>query len=364
MDQLADIPPLPPQELDNGNNQPMEPHITDFQIDPSVAHQPKVNPQAAPDQASHLTQNSLSSFANTAPSRDSNYFKYFTVSVLAIISLLTLVVISQLTTLTHFVNHPTDNLNTTDNTSDQEHNRSSRQSILLFNEVKALMASMDKKIVPLDSLRLAKIELQLRNMQSQLANNSAVLAQRNHTITQLSTADSKPIAPAPGHPQINDTPPTKPQKPSKSFINKLPLPKTTTQKTPLPKATTQKRPQPIYYTYKWRPNDSLWRIAKKYWGVGAFYPVILELNPSLNIQVNPPNTPLKILKDRNQVKKIYDRIVIKKNGKRFMRYRVLTEDNWKSISLRFYGTINRQQTIKRRHYPLIPNKRIAVALKE
>ena len=64
------------------------------------------------------------------------------------------------------------------------------------------------------------------------------------------------------------------------------------------------------------------------------------------------------------MQRIYKKVIVKANQKRYMRYNIKEEDNWDILSLRFYGDIKYSNSMKKKYKRLIPNKRILLALRE
>ena len=122
--------------------------------------------------------------------------------------------------------------------------------------------------------------------------------------------------------------------------------------------------QEDFIIYRWQEKDTLWGVAKKNWGWGKLYPVLLETNGFLNIHSNRIGQKIKILKNKKKVQRIYKKVIVKANQKRYMRYNIKEEDNWDILSLRFYGDIKYSNSMKKKYKRLIPNKRILLALRE
>jgi len=128
--------------------------------------------------------------------------------------------------------------------------------------------------------------------------------------------------------------------------------------------SSKSKQQEDFIIYRWQEKDTLWGVAKKNWGWGKLYPVLLETNGFLNIHSNRIGQKIKILKNKKKVQRIYKKVIVKANQKRYMRYNIKEEDNWDILSLRFYGDIKYSNSMKKKYKRLIPNKRILLALRE
>jgi len=119
-----------------------------------------------------------------------------------------------------------------------------------------------------------------------------------------------------------------------------------------------------YTIHPWQASDTLWNIAIKYWNDGSYYPVLLETNKGLNIYNNRVGFNIKILANIEAVDDILGLIVNTKDHRRYMRYLVQPQDNWAFIAMRFYGHSPNKRWLDAKSEPLVPGKRITIALKE
>lgn len=106
--------------------------------------------------------------------------------------------------------------------------------------------------------------------------------------------------------------------------------------TPDPMAAEPER-EPVFLSHEPRKNESLWRIAQKYYQQGALYPALLETNPGLGIYFDPDDGPIRLPPDRQAAEAIVARVVFTQDGKRWFRYLVQVGDTWERIAERFYG---------------------------
>ena len=89
--------------------------------------------------------------------------------------------------------------------------------------------------------------------------------------------------------------------------------------------------------YRVERENSLWSIAKKIYGDGYYYPVILEHNPGLGVFNIKANQRIRILNDTSRIKKIYDSIVEREENAIIWQYRIQAEDDLYSVAKKFYN---------------------------
>lgn len=93
-----------------------------------------------------------------------------------------------------------------------------------------------------------------------------------------------------------------------------------------------------FWMYHTPGDETLWRIARTYYGTGYYYPVLLKHNPGLGIYDLRKDLEIRILKDPRQAEQVYKEITAL-NGSRVCYLYVVEEgDTLKSIARRFYGT--------------------------
>jgi LysM domain len=84
------------------------------------------------------------------------------------------------------------------------------------------------------------------------------------------------------------------------------------------------------------PGDTLWGIAKRHYGTGHLYPVLLALNPGLGIHFSP-GAEIRLPADRVAAQRLLAGVVAERKGRRVLRYPVVADDTWERISRRLYG---------------------------
>jgi len=91
------------------------------------------------------------------------------------------------------------------------------------------------------------------------------------------------------------------------------------------------------WNYTTTEEDTLWRIAKKFYGSGYYFPVLMECNPSLGIFDMEKGMRVKIFKDNRLVQRLYNEITcIEGNGICYY-YRVVEGDTFETVALKFYN---------------------------
>jgi nucleoid-associated protein YgaU len=86
-----------------------------------------------------------------------------------------------------------------------------------------------------------------------------------------------------------------------------------------------------------RKGETLWSIAKRYYGKGGFYPVLLEHNPGLGIYFDPDYGGIRVLKDRQRAKEVFAAVMSSRGNSTLFRYRVVEGDTWEQVSRRLFG---------------------------
>ncbi|KOR31037.1 hypothetical protein TI05_13125 [Achromatium sp. WMS3] len=98
--------------------------------------------------------------------------------------------------------------------------------------------------------------------------------------------------------------------------------------------------------YRFTKTDTLWDIAKKYYGKGHLYPALLALNPGLGVLLHP-GQQIRLPINQEAAKLIFPKIVVTQNKRKLLRYPVVAGDTWKLISKRLYGNSKAAAKLKR-----------------
>ena len=99
---------------------------------------------------------------------------------------------------------------------------------------------------------------------------------------------------------------------------------------------------PDTFVYQARETDTLWGIAKRFYGKGRYYPVIMEQNPQLRISDIGSKSIMSLFSDPAQVPSIYADKTERKGGMLLWKYTVQPEDTQESISSRFSLSIHQK----------------------
>jgi hypothetical protein len=94
-------------------------------------------------------------------------------------------------------------------------------------------------------------------------------------------------------------------------------------------------------------GETLWEVAKKYWGDGKLYPVLLDLNPDLNIYKTQPGTKIQVDLNLVSVLKSFEKINIQKGKSHFMGYFVKDGDSYETLGVRFLGDPKKSAYLKK-----------------
>jgi len=111
--------------------------------------------------------------------------------------------------------------------------------------------------------------------------------------------------------------------------------------------------------YETTEEDTLWRISKKEYGSGFYFPVIMGCNPGIRIYDIGKGMRLKIFKDTAMAKKLYSENVRIEGGRAYYYYSVLEGDTFGSIALKFY----KQGNMKNRIMDLNPHVKLHVGIR-
>ncbi len=93
-----------------------------------------------------------------------------------------------------------------------------------------------------------------------------------------------------------------------------------------------------FWTYTANEKDTLWGIAKKRYGYGHYYPVLLEHNPNVGIYNVGDGVCLRILKYPGLAKEINKSITEREGSKLYFHYSVAEGDTLGSLACKFYKT--------------------------
>ena len=95
----------------------------------------------------------------------------------------------------------------------------------------------------------------------------------------------------------------------------------------LSQSTERTPPTNEFWVYLVKKGDTVKLIAEWYYGKDWLYPVLLEHNPDIGMANLAPGTWIRILKDPQQAKNIYERITISENNGVYWYY-TITDDNF------------------------------------
>ncbi len=120
-----------------------------------------------------------------------------------------------------------------------------------------------------------------------------------------------------------------------------------------------------FLIYRATEKDTLWDISQKYYGLGDYYPVLLEHNSHLGIYDIGDGIQMKILKDTAMARDIYKKIIKKKGNSIYWYYTVAEGDTLRSVAGKFYKTKNMIKLITdlNQELDLSPGQHIRILLK-
>ncbi len=101
--------------------------------------------------------------------------------------------------------------------------------------------------------------------------------------------------------------------------------------------------------YHAAPEETLWRIARRFYGKGIYYPVLLEDNPGLAIHGSFEGRALRIARQREHAQETYRRLVFSEGGHTLFRYRARAGDSSYSLARAFYGDEGRAGELAELH---------------
>jgi len=111
-------------------------------------------------------------------------------------------------------------------------------------------------------------------------------------------------------------------------------------------------------------GETLWSIARRHYGSGRFYPLLLEYNPGLGIYFDHGYGRIRILKDRQRAKELLADLVATQGNRTLFRYKVMEGDTWRQISKRFFGQTGKAAELASLNLPVssTPGERVLVPL--
>ena len=93
-----------------------------------------------------------------------------------------------------------------------------------------------------------------------------------------------------------------------------------------------------FWLYRVKEGDTLWDIAKLYYGSGRYYPVLLEHNTQLEVYALRKGSRIKILNNSGRAEDEYAGIVVREGDKTYFDYTVKKGDTLESLAVKFYKT--------------------------
>ena len=122
--------------------------------------------------------------------------------------------------------------------------------------------------------------------------------------------------------------------------------------------------QENFQVYEATDEDTLWRISKKQYGSGFYFPVIMECNPGIRIYDVQKGMRVRIFKDPAMAEKLYNENARIEGDRVYYDYKVLEGDTFESIALKFYkqGNMNNRIMDLNPHVKLHAGMRIKIAL--
>ncbi|QTA89233.1 hypothetical protein [Desulfonema magnum] len=117
--------------------------------------------------------------------------------------------------------------------------------------------------------------------------------------------------------------------------------------------------------YSATDKDTLWDISEQHYGEGYYYPVLLEHNSHLGIYSVRKGVRLKILKNTDLLRDIYNSIIVRKGNKIYWNYTIMEGDTLESVVMKFYTTeeVKNQLSVSDAAVQLKPGRKIRILLK-
>jgi len=117
--------------------------------------------------------------------------------------------------------------------------------------------------------------------------------------------------------------------------------------------------QENFRIYEATDEDTLWRISKKQYGSGFYFPVIMECNPGIRIYHMQKGIRVRIFKDPAMAEKLYNENARIEEDRVYYYYKVLEGDTFESIALKFY----KQGNMKNRIMDLNPHVKLHAGMR-
>jgi nucleoid-associated protein YgaU len=96
--------------------------------------------------------------------------------------------------------------------------------------------------------------------------------------------------------------------------------------------------EPEFWIYNARGGEKFWDIARRFYGAGHYYPVLMEHNPEIGLFSVGAGVRIKILKDAAQAEEILKRIVKSEGNRLIWTYTVMKGDTMESIARKYYNS--------------------------
>ena len=93
----------------------------------------------------------------------------------------------------------------------------------------------------------------------------------------------------------------------------------------------------IFTDYETTGDETLWRISKKCYGSGFYFPVLMELNSGLGVYNLKKGARLKIFRNADRAEKLYHQIIRVAGKGVWYGYKVVKGDSFEGIAEKFYG---------------------------